>query len=173
MKKMLFVVVLSVFALILAACGPGATPEPLEVTIIMTEYAFEPAELEFQVGQQVTLNLVNEGALIHEIMFGRDMMMMDGVPSGYEVDMFEMAGVEPHVSIMAEGEMSEDHEHMEGEEEEHEHPGFMVAVPVGDDLYSMTFTVTEDMLGEWEYGCFELEGVHYTAGMIGSLTVIE
>lgn len=173
MKKIWLVVGFCFISMILAACGSPATPEPLEVNIIMTEYAFEPPELEFQVGQQVTLNLVNEGALIHEIMFGRDMMMMEGKPNGYEVDMFETAGVEPQVSIMEGGAISEGHEHMEGEDEEHEHSGFMVAVPVGDDIYSMTFTVTEDMVGEWEYGCFELDGVHYTAGMVGSLNVIE
>jgi plastocyanin len=171
MKKFMFVFIFSVAALLLTACGAKATPEPLEVTITMTEYAYDPAELQFQVGQEVTLNLVNKGTLVHEIMFGRDMMLMDGKPSGYSVDMFETAGIEPHVSIMDGGVVSDDDQHMEGGD--HDHPGFMVSVPVGNDMYSMTFTVTKEMLGEWEYGCFELEGVHYTAGMVGKLTVIE
>jgi uncharacterized cupredoxin-like copper-binding protein len=33
------------------------------------------------------------------------------------------------------------------------------------------FTVTKDMVGEWEMGCFAQEGVHYTAGMVGKLVV--
>lgn len=185
MKKILWISMLSVFSLLLAACGAQSTPEPLEMTIDMTEYAFAPADLEFQVGQEVTLNLVNKGALPHEIMFGRDVMMMDGRPNGYQVDMFEAANVEPEVTMMeamggeaehTEGDEHQEEEHMEGdehEEEEHGHSGFMVLVPVGDDTYTMKFTVTEDMVGEWEIGCFELEGVHYTSGMVGSLTVTE
>jgi hypothetical protein len=49
----------------------------------------------------------------------------------------------------------------------------MVEIPVGEDTYTMKFTVTEDMGGDWEIGCFELEGVHYTSGMVGSLAVTE
>lgn len=172
MKKTLWIAVLGVLSLFLVACGAQATPEPLELTIEMSEYAFEPADLEFQVGQEVTLNLVNKGQLAHEIMFGRDVMMMEGRPNGYQVDLFESAGVEPAVTMMGvEGEHMEGEEHEE--EGEHGHSGFMVLVPVGDDTYTMSFTVTEDMVGEWEIGCFELEGVHYTSGMVGTLTVTE
>lgn len=39
------------------------------------------------------------------------------------------------------------------------------------DQASIIFTVTEEMLGEWEMGCFEQEGVHYDAGMKGKVTV--
>lgn len=175
MKTFLWIAVLSVLSLLLVACGQQAAPEPVEVTIDMTEYAFEPADLEFQVGQEVTLNLVNKGLLPHEIMFGREVMMMEGRPNGYQVDMFETAGVEPVVTMIeaehTEGDEHEEDEHMEGEEHEDAHSGFMVFVPVGDDTYTMKFTVTEDMVGEWEIGCFELDGVHYTSGMVGSLTV--
>jgi plastocyanin len=47
----------------------------------------------------------------------------------------------------------------------------MVKVPVSDDIYTMSFTVTEDMVGEWEIGCFLLDGVHYNSGMVGTLRV--
>jgi hypothetical protein len=77
--------------------------------------------------------------------------------------------------------MEEGDEHMEGdehdeegehmEEGEHAHSGFMVLVPAAKDTYTMSFTVTEDMLGEWEIGCFLLDGVHYISGMVGTLTV--
>jgi plastocyanin len=96
-----WITLFAAMALVLAACGSQAPPEPLELTIDMTEYAFEPADLEFQVGQEVTLHLTNSGALEHEIMFGRDVMMTDGRPSGYMVDMFETAGVEPEVTVEA------------------------------------------------------------------------
>jgi uncharacterized cupredoxin-like copper-binding protein len=75
--------------------------------------------------------------------------------------MFEASGVEPEV-------------HQEGEPEhghdEEMHEGFMVALPI-DGTGTIKFTVTEDMVGEWEMGCFEQDGVHYDAGMIGSVTV--
>jgi len=76
MKKGIFVATFILSGVVLAACGPAA-PEPLEMTIRMREFAFEPNIIEAKVGQQVTLNLVNEGALEHEIMFGRNMMMGD------------------------------------------------------------------------------------------------
>jgi plastocyanin len=164
MRKIVWSTLLAAIPLILAACSSQAPPEPLEMTIDMKEYAFTPADLEFQVGQEVTLHLTNSGALEHEIMFGREVMMMDGMPNAFTVEMFESAGVEPVVST----EKSEDTEH---EEDEHAHSGFMVKVPVTHDIYTMSFTVTEDMVGEWEIGCFLLDGVHYNSGMVGALTV--
>ena len=195
MRKIVWITLLAGIPLILAACSSQAPPEPLEMTIDMAEYAFTPADLEFQVGQEVTLHLTNSGALEHEIMFGRDVMMADGMPNGYMLDMFENAGVEPVVTVemsedsehvedenMEGDEHSEDDEHTEGdehdededmdmEEGDHAHSGFMVQVPVSHDTYTMSFTVTEDMAGEWEIGCFLLDGVHYNSGMVGALTV--
>ena len=193
MIKIGWITLLATIPLILAACSSQAPPEPLEMTINMTEYAFEPADLEFKVGQEVTLHLTNSGALEHEIIFGREVMMTDGMPNGYIVDMFESADVEPVVSVEESGktaqedeehtegdEHSEDEEHTEGDEhteedehmeDEHAHSGFMVQVPVTHDIYTMSFTVTEDMIGEWEIGCFLLDGVHYNSGMVGTLTV--
>jgi plastocyanin len=183
MRKTGWIVLLVAIPLILAACSSQAPPEPLEMTINMTEYAFEPADLEFQVGQEVTLHLTNSGALEHEIMFGRDVMMTDGMPNGYMVDMFESAGIEPVVSVEEPGETApEGEEHTEGDEysevdehaeDEHAHSGFMIQVPVTHDIYTMSFNVTEDMVGEWEIGCFLLDGVHYNSGMVGTLTVGE
>ncbi|MGB3703233.1 MAG: hypothetical protein WA997_18385 [Anaerolineales bacterium] len=174
MRKIGWITFLVAIPLILAACSSAAPPEPLEMTINMAEYAFTPADLEFQVGQEVTLHLTNSGALEHEIMFGRDVMMMDGMPNGFNVDMFETAGVEPDVSVeMSMETEAEGDEHTEGDEhmEEDGHSGFMVKVPVTHDVYTMTFTVTEDMVGEWEMGCFLLDGVHYNSGMVGTLNV--
>jgi plastocyanin len=132
----------------------------------MTEYAFTPSTIEAKVGQQVTLNLVNKGSLEHEIMFGRDVMMMNDHPSGYQHDMFEEAGVEPTVMMMENMEGMEESEH-----EEEAHSGFMVFLAKTGDEATLTFTVSEDMVGEWEMGCFELEGVHYTSGMVGKFIV--
>ncbi len=59
------------------------TSEPVTYTIEMSKYAFTPNTIEAKVGQQVTLELVNNGTLEHEIMFGRDTMMMEDRPNGY------------------------------------------------------------------------------------------
>ena len=192
MKKLLLIGALVMgLSIVLVACASQATeqvedqvpeqvqeqvPDPIVYTIDMSEYAFAPNSLTAQVGQEVTINLVNSGALEHEIMFGRDVMFTEnGRPNGYEHDMFEEAGIEPEVMHM-EDEMEE--EHTEGDEHEEEdethmgdHSGFMVVVPQGEDTARFTFTVTADMLGEWEVGCFLLDGVHYDSGMKGKFTV--
>jgi plastocyanin len=182
MKKIGWIILLVAVPLILAACSSQSPPEPLEMTIDMSEYAFEPADLELRVGQEVTLHLTNSGALEHEIMFGREVMMTDGMPDGYMVDMFESADVEPVVTVeTSEEEDHEEDEHMEGDEraedehaeDDHANSGFMVMVPVTHDIHTMNFTVTEDMVGEWEIGCFLLDGVHYNSGMVGTLIVEE
>ena len=109
--------------------------------------------------------------------------MTDGMPSGYMVDLFESAGVEPVVSVEdSEKNAQEDEEHTDGNEhteedehmiDEHAHSGFMVRVPVTHDIYALSFTVPEDMVGEWEIECFLLDGVHHISGMVGTLTVEE
>jgi len=218
MKRYLFLLVVTGLVFAVAACSSGGSepeaPEPVSFTIEMTEYAYTPNEITVAVGQEVTLTLVNKGQLEHEIMLGRDVVMEDGRPNGYTVDLFEFAGVEPEVHggmLMIDGEMvmqADNHDEMaEGMDDEmemaegdadhdeemddmamdehddemamgedghlHGHDGLMVMVPQGDEIATMTFLVTEEMVGTWEIGCFQLEGVHYDAGMTGTLTVTD
>jgi uncharacterized cupredoxin-like copper-binding protein len=159
-EKTVGLILFGIVALLLVACG-GGTPGEVSYDIDMTEYAYAPENHQFKVGQEVTLNLSNSGQLQHEVMFGRDFIMMDNRPAGYQTDMFEVAGVEPEVTQVGEPE----HEH-----EEEMHEGFMVALPE-DGTATIKFTVTEEMVGKWEIGCFEQDGVHYDAGMKGFVTV--
>jgi plastocyanin len=163
MKKYVVFPILAVLALLLVACSGGAKSEPVSYTIDMTEYAFAPATLDLKVGQEVTLNLVNKGNLQHEIIFGRDVEMQNNRPFGYQQDMFAAGGVTPTVTQSAAPE--------EGEEEMEPH-GFMVGIPVGGQA-TMKFTVTKEMVGDWEMGCFEQDGVHYDAGMKGTVSVTQ
>lgn len=194
MKRSIFLFsMLIVVSALLAACG-GQEPEPVTYQVEMSEYAFSPDTLEAKVGQEVTIELTNSGLLEHELMFGREVMMMDNRPNGFEHDMFEEAGVEPAVAMsameMQEDEHTEETEHQEGDEHEeaehqegdehseseagHEHTGFMVTLPAESmEVATITFTVTEDMVSEWEMGCFLQEGVHYDAGMKGKFIVTE
>jgi len=160
MLKLNKLFVLIITAAILVACG-GAAPPPVSFTIDMTEYAFTPANLQLKVGQEVTLTLTNSGQLQHEIMFGRNVMMMANRPAGYQEDMFAAGGVTPEVT-----------QDLMPEEMEERHAGFMVVVPIGGTA-TVKFRVTEGMVGEWEMGCFEQDGVHYDAGMKGPVSVTQ
>jgi uncharacterized cupredoxin-like copper-binding protein len=51
------------------------------------------------------------------------------------------------------------------------HTGFMVVLPEQGDKATITFTVTKDMVGEWEIACFSQDGVHYNAGMEGTFAI--
>lgn len=174
MAKVRSIALFALALLLLSACG-SSTPEPANITIEMDEYTFTPEAIQLQVGQQVTITLVNTGALDHELMLGRLVVRNDdGVPTGFATDVFANAGVTPEVSG---GGMLMDHsdEHaMEdmGDTSEESMAVNMVSQPAGSDPTTITFTVTEDMVGTWEMGCFEQDGVHYVAGMIGELTVI-
>jgi plastocyanin len=163
---------LLMLAVLVSACA-GSTPEPVAqlepvfYTVEMTEYAFSPERIEVKVGQEVTLELVNLGQISHELMVGQEVARSNNRPNGFHKDLFETAHVEPVISggATAGGHAADGHGA--------EHSGsFMVVLPETGDQASMTFTVTQDMVGEWELGCFEQDGVHYDAGMKGTLVVL-
>jgi hypothetical protein len=100
-------------------------------------------------------------------MIGRDVKMHDNRADGFEQDMFETAQVEPEVMGGMEGGMDMGSGGMSDE-----HTGFMVTVPNGGENAMIKFTATQDMVGEWEMGCFQQDGTHYDAGMRGKLVVV-
>jgi hypothetical protein len=201
MKQKLFSTILILFTtglLVLTACGDSPPPAPVSITIELDEFSYLVHDFDlkdFRVGQEVTLTLVNSGVLEHEIMFGRNLVSGgNGMPMGYEIDFFVSAGVEPIVEmtetvendqheddhseeVMDNGmeEMDNDDGELDHADEEadgdHGHAGFMVSIAPGEEGYTIQFTVTEDMIGEWEIGCFLLEGVHYTSGMFLEMQV--
>jgi len=161
MKRFSFIGAVLILALTTLSACSQKTLEPVTIPIEMVEYSFNPNAVEVSVGQEVTLELTNNGLLPHELMIGREVKTTDNRPSGYTTDMFETAGLEPVV----EGGSTEP------EEGEHEHTGFMVVVEANGGKATVTFPVTEKMVGDWEMGCFEQDGVHYTAGMKGTFIV--
>lgn len=159
-------------AVLISACAgsipdPVAQLEPVSYTVEMTEYAFSPERIEVKVGQEVTLELVNLGQISHELMVGQEVARTNNRPNGYHKDLFETAHVEP---VIMGGATAGGHG-VDGHGADHS-GSFMVVLPKTGDQASMTFTVTEDMVGEWELGCFEQDGVHYDAGMKGTLVVL-
>jgi plastocyanin len=168
MKKTNYMVLFLVGGVLLLTACSAKVPDPVKYTIEMSEYSFTPSEIQAEVGQEVTIELVNIGALEHELMIGRDVKMHDSLPDGFEHDMFESAQVEPMVMGGVEDGMDMG---MSSGGMEDEHTGFMVVVPMGGENATISFTATEDMVGEWEMGCFSQDGVHYNAGMKGKLVV--
>lgn len=148
-----------ILALVAAGCASG--PEKVEYSIEMSDFAYNPNSLEFKVGQEVTLHLTNSGALKHELMAGRNVITEDGVATGFEEDMF--AYTDPTVTTSEEPDHDASHDHAGGQ--------FMVTVPQNSGTADVTFLVTEDMVGEWEMGCFLDSGTHFQQGMIGTITV--
>lgn len=67
MKRSLVFTVLFTVGMGLAACGGSSGPSS-KLDVTMTEFAFTPAEYTVPAGQQVTLNLVNNGAVEHSFI---------------------------------------------------------------------------------------------------------
>jgi plastocyanin len=53
----------------LAACGGSATPSPAaqKVSVVGTEFAFDPNTIEAKAGETLEITLVNKGTLEHDI----------------------------------------------------------------------------------------------------------
>jgi len=177
---------------------PTLDPDNPVINIGLTEYEFTPDRIELTVGQHVTLHVVNHGAIDHEIMIGRNPLRAENgtLGDGFEHDFFALANpmVEGDASVMGmpgmdmggdsgemamdatptaemamdngDGEMHMDDDHMEGMN------GGMVMFEPSQEA-TIAFDVTEDMLGTWTMGCFELSSgrVHFDEGMAGILTV--
>ena len=65
MKRYLFVLI-AVGAFVLAACGGGGPTTTINVTF--TDFKFDPAEFTIPAGQEITINAVNNGAVVHEFV---------------------------------------------------------------------------------------------------------
>lgn len=184
---------LGLLALLVAACGTGGETlaDGDEVTITMSEFQFEPSELHLTPGTTVTIRLENIGEKDHEFIAGKEVALEDGNPHGFETDFFttvENLTVEPADALetsmegMGEdsmtdttmGDMTETTMGDTGEGDEVEGMGDMVmVVREPTETATITFTVTEASVGEWDFGCFEEDGAHWDDGMRGTIVVEE
>lgn len=189
------VLIIGLMALILGACGGGgeAVADGGEVTIVMSEYQFEPSAITLTPGTTVTLVLSNEGEKDHEFMAGQEVSIEDGIPHGFDSDFFDTVedlhidppdALETSMEGMDMGDesmddmgstttmqMDEGDDHSE-DEEDHTDMGVMV-VREPAQTARVTFTVTDASIGEWEFGCFEEDGAHWDDGMKGTIIVEE
>ncbi|MCL1602062.1 MAG: cupredoxin domain-containing protein [Actinomycetia bacterium] len=163
--------------LVAAACGGDSAAEPDDsgnITIDLSEFSFSPDGLNLKVGDTVTITLRNTGEKPHEWMIGRDVDTDEGFPDGFHENFFDDVmgiAVAPEDAAMGQSDMDMDSTDttVAAMEDEMGH-GFMVMRPPGEQA-TVTFTVTEDQIGEWEMACFEEDGAHYDDGMKGKVTV--
>ena len=177
MKKRFYLSVIVILFMVLTGCERLRT---VNITIELDEFSYSPNHIDLEVGQVVTLTIINNGKLEHEIMFGRTVLMLNGQANGFTVDLFEHAGVEPRgMAMMGHDHADHDHEEnglepmdtMGASDEQSMHSGYMTTVDAENTTATIIFAVTEEMVGEWEIGCFLQSGSHYGAGMAVTLTV--
>ena len=149
------------------ATGAGGDPDA-HIRVNMTEYGFGSDVIEVRAGQTVEFLLKNSGDLDHEFMIGREVTVgMDGMATGFGHDFFEglMPTVDPPEVGMVMGSMETDTDgHDDG------HHGFMVTLAPGGTA-SVTVTIPDDAVGDWEIGCFRDKGSHWSSGMHATLRI--
>ena len=171
------------------ASGAGGDPDA-HIRVNMTEYGFGSDVIEVRAGQTVEFLLKNSGDLDHEFMIGREVTVaMDGMATGFEHDFFEglMPIVDPPEAGMVmesmEMDMDGDSMDMDGDDgsmdmdmdmdmDGHDdgHHGFMVTLAPGGTA-SVTVTIPDDAVGDWEIGCFRDKGTHWSSGMHATLRI--
>ena len=174
------------------ASGAGGDPDA-HIRVNMTEYGFGSDVIEVRAGQTVEFLLKNSGDLDHEFMIGREVTVaMDGMATGFEHDFFEglMPIVDPPEAgmVMESMEMDMDGDSMDMDDgsmdmdgddgsmdmdtDGHDdgHHGFMVTLAPGGTA-SVTVTIPDDAVGDWEIGCFRDKGTHWSSGMHATLRI--
>ena len=160
-----------------AACGGGGqtsgdSGDPdAHIRVNMTEYGFGSDVIEVRAGQTVEFLLKNSGDLEHEFMIGREVTVaMGGMATGFEHDFFEglVPIVDPPEAVMDMESMDMDDMDMDGHHDHHH--GFMVVLAPGATA-SLTVTIPDDAVGDWEIGCFLDKGTHWSSGMRATLRI--
>jgi uncharacterized cupredoxin-like copper-binding protein len=177
-----------------AACGGGGQTSgdsggpDAHIRVNMTEYGFGSDVIEVRAGQTVEFLLKNSGDLDHEFMIGREVTAtMGGMATGFEHDFFEglMPIVDPPEAVMDMesmdmgmddmdmddmdmDDMDMDDMDMDGHDDHHH--GFMVVLAPGATA-SLTVTIPDDAVGDWEIGCFRDKGTHWSSGMRAELRI--
>lgn len=149
MRKLILLILVALTAL--AACQ-AEEPEPEEVvgvTITLNDVHYDLETIEVEAGNVLVLTLINEGALVHDLV----------------IDELPMAGP-PHVHTMEEA--GSEHEHNDSATGESEGPDLHVAAAPGT---ISTATLTPTAPGRYSFYC-SVSG-HREAGMEGVLVVTE
>ena len=90
----------SLFAFILAACGGGAPSTTIDVT--MTDFSFTPNAFSVPAGEQITINAINNGAVVHNFV-----IMKLGASAGEAFDDADVPNVYWEVEIQPGGSVND------------------------------------------------------------------
>ncbi len=188
MKKLLLLIILLPVSILLLLTACKHEENASTIHVVTGDFFFKPETIELKAGQEVKIELVNDGNIEHEFMVGRGVKMAEDEAHG-EMD---EAGEMEHESSET------GHEHDEGMHgshtaasrgfEEDFFEGIDVKAEVGNGAQFMrmpghgtmvllkphskatiTFMVPADRIGEWEMACF-IPG-HYEAKMKGNVMV--
>ena len=151
-------VVLGLVAVAAAMGHGGVTEERVVVRIEMGEFYFQVEGHErnepivLLAGQPYEIVFVNVGMMEHEVLIGRDVIVEDGIPDGYEVNLLDAVEVD-----------------VVGEGWEVGTSGFVEVELDAGETVVLHFTLPDEAIGTWEIGCF-IPG-HYQAGMLAPFVV--
>jgi uncharacterized cupredoxin-like copper-binding protein len=162
MKRAFFILTLFVASTVFELTVYSSQDASNTVQIKVGDFYFKPGTVQLKAGQEVTIELVNEGKLEHEFMVGRDVMTEQGkhemhgeMSKRFEKNFFD--GIE----LVAQNNNGAEFMSVPGH-------GAMVALkPQGKA--TLTFKVPTDRKGEWIMACFMLG--HYEAMMKGKVIV--
>ena len=150
--------VLGLVAAVAAMGHAGVTDERVVVRIEMGEFYFQEegqernAPIVLLAGQRYEIVFVNVGVMEHEVLIGRDVVVEDGIPDGYEINLLDAIEVD-----------------VVGEGWEVGTSGFVEVELEAGKTVVLHFTLPDSAIGTWEIGCF-IPG-HYQAGMLAPLVV--
>ena len=154
-----WIVGMAVVVLGLAALGHAqVTDERVVVRIEMGEFYFQVEGQErnepivLLAGQRYEIVFANVGMMEHEVLIGRDVVVEDGIPDGYEVNLLDAIEVD-----------------VVGEGWEVGTSGFVEVELEPGETVVLHFTLPDEAIGTWEIGCF-IPG-HYQAGMLAPVVV--
>lgn len=163
----------AVFSLL--AQDAGAEPEDA-INFTLSEYKIEiegqgdNSALELETGKEYTLHFTNGGTLTHEVLIGSDPIV---IADNYHHDFANLLLADVEVSITGEMNGAEFAIGVAGLNEFEINPGQEMTI---------TFTLPDDKVGEWEMGCFvsldpnapedDPGAGHYDVGMHIPVTVV-
>lgn len=161
--------------------GVKAAPGPREITVVMTEYRFQPDTISLRVGETVVLTLINDSSQGREHVFAVGRNARFGGPFGdraesfatdffvgLEVEVLEGGGVSALTAGKAKMRGDQAQQWLAATRERHDI--FYVELAQGGFI-KLRFTVPADKAGSWESACFAEDGEHYAEGMRGKVVV--
>lgn len=190
MKKLLFLIILLPVSILFILTACKHQEKPITIHIVTGDFYFKPATIELETGQEVMIELVNEGNIEHEFMVGRGVKVAGDKDESHE-EMDEAGegehetsepGHEHHENVHsahAGASRGFDQDFFEGIDVKTEtengaefmrmpgHGTMVLLKPHGKVI--ITFPVPTDRIGEWEMACF-IPG-HYEAMMRGKVIV--